>query len=341
MKLLLSLVILFLVGLINCQPETFQFFSQIKEETYYGVYSLSNGNITLSTTNAAPDLQVLGFLPKNGSSNDIMTVCQNPSNLQINTYSTSDNSFTTELTFSPNYKYNFVKQEYVFDSAYRILYIPGSVPLNGENYLALLQWRFGPSVRPLVFAKENILKSTYLYLYLYLFRPPIILGQGYIPNSNVPINPVGAYDAPNQDYYIYYTIGTSAAILKFNFVLDNYAILPLDIEPTPLNGVEQIFFYQGQLIYCRIDKGVGVTIAQIELSGPVTNVYKDTDTDKQFNIDIQPFVFDQTTGTITILNSADDTLYLDVFYITTLKVTSFTNPNSIPSGTFVITALYN
>ncbi|EGG22836.1 hypothetical protein DFA_04966 [Cavenderia fasciculata] len=302
---------------IKCQPSTFQFFNEKGGYIYYGVYNLETGNASLNQIDSDPDLSILGFLPKNSSSNEVIAFGITQTTLQIDGLDTDQNSISPIFTIKPSYKYDYAAQQFVLNRFNTIL-VPGSTLLNGKNYLSLLQFKFGSNTR----------------------LPPIPLGQGIIPTGGSPIYPLGAYDPILQDYYIYYTVGGQTAIIKYNFIINSYAILPLDFVPTKLNGIDQLFFFKGDLFYCRIDKGVGVTIALMSLGGEVNYLYKDTNADKKFSVTIQPFVFDQPSGTVSILNPVGDTLYLDVFDLTSYEVTSFTKPNNIPTGTFVISTLY-
>ncbi|EGG19282.1 hypothetical protein DFA_02069 [Cavenderia fasciculata] len=319
-KAIISLFLLFIVG-SYCQPVSIQFFYQWPGYDYinYQVVRLSDGKILQNVTNINPDQYgIWGFLTTNDTS-EILLFGTASNSIQVKSFWPSTDSFQQEFIASYPYSFTFALQPLLWNPHTLTTYVPGL--FFNENERAVLS---------LLEFKLDTAQKTY----------PIELGISDTTTTRFNSDPVGAYDGSNY-YYVYFSIDNIDGLAQYSFSQNTSKLVTFiePVVPLKLHGIDQLYYFNGQLYYCKYVTLVGVTISTMSFdSGNVVVIYKDNNiATKGYQQNIQPFVFDPTTGTILILNTYNGNLYIDVFDILTKTVIKSSSlPNTIPYETVMI-----
>ncbi|EGG16690.1 hypothetical protein DFA_07668 [Cavenderia fasciculata] len=302
-----------------CQPESLQFFYQWPNVDYitFQVLRLQDGETLQNMTNINEGrFGIWAFLTTNDT-NEILLVGSSSNGIQVKSFWPIDGELQPEWIGYAQFNYVFALQPVLWDQWTLFVYVPGLTYAGSSQLgtLALLEFNFEDSQK----------------------YSPIILGISETTTNRFNSNPIGAYDGTNN-YYVYYSIGSELGIVQYSFSQQSTNKVVLADQAQAFTGNDQLFYYNGLLYYCKYVKQVGVTISSINVqSGGTTNiVYKDNSSNKGFQQNIQPFVFDPLSGSILILNTNGNILYIDTFIISSQKTISTTLPNTIPSGTNII-----
>ncbi|EGG19280.1 hypothetical protein DFA_02067 [Cavenderia fasciculata] len=313
MKLLFTFALLFLVGVYS-QPTAIQYIQDSYETAgvfNYGVIRLSDGATLDNATFTSEYFSIWGILAVNDT--NILTLGSAPSSGNIvSSFSIESKTFTTVYSQPPQgFGFGFGQQPIYWDQNTLTAYVAGLALSNNDGTLAIIPLGFGQDIP----------------------NEAISLGV----DGSFTTSPIGAYDGSNY-YYVYYQTGNTIGLVKYSFSQYTYTSVILTGDNTQVfYGTQQLIYYNNQLYLATLDTNTGVNIATVDFeTTQVDIIYKDTSSNKLFKGTIQPFIYDSASGSLIILNPAQDQLYVDIFNLATQKVKSSVIPNTIPQETFYI-----
>ncbi|EGG18707.1 hypothetical protein DFA_04203 [Cavenderia fasciculata] len=173
----------------------------------------------------------------------------------------------------------------------------------------------------------------------YPSNSPIMLGPAQL-NDTAQFNsiPISAFDGVDY-FYVLFSIGDLTGISTYSLQGSTSKQVILNIPGRSIQGTEQLFMLYGQLYYCVLENGVGITVSIMNLvNGEVEIIYKDLNPGYQSTF--QPFVLNKITGTITILVQTPDDKILVTVLSYNQSTKQYTIDNVIPTNSsFIIPSI--
>ncbi|EGG18170.1 hypothetical protein DFA_06837 [Cavenderia fasciculata] len=318
MKLIIlsTLLLLFCLGSINGQSSPMMIFNQqpdmnieyLEIDIYSGQVLKNQSIVNNAGVKILKYLQVVDpfvtFFTTNGTNYQIYSFNVN-TNEFINTFNSTTN-FLNEPTFSDQ-PYGYFSQQT------KTAYFPGLAGTGFET-VALLPYSFSTD---------------------YPSKTPIALGPTQL-NRSSQFNSVPTCAFDGIDYfYVYFSIGEYTGISEFSLLGSTAKQVILSTKGRQIQGTEQLFMVYGQLYYCVLENGVGVTVSLLNLdNGEVDIIYKDLNPEYQNTF--QPFVLNKIAGSITILVKTSDNKILSTIIFSNQSTKQFTFDNVIPVNSNII-----